>query len=364
MADHAAVQLTSNFGAWTAFLQTAARLYKYPYLDQLMIYAQRPDATACAAYDLWNERMGRYVKRGAKGIALMDDSGDRPALRYVFDVSDTGTRRESRAPWLWTLAEPHLPAVTAALEQTYEIPGDGGLVEQLEIIAATLYAQYWNDYREDVLDIVDGSLLAAYDDDTIGVQFRTAATISVAYTLLSRCGLAPEEVLHHEDFMPIFDFNTPATIGALGTAVSQLSEQVLRQIERTIKHYEREQIAERSDHHDTDLHTERGLLDSQPAAERAAVQAPGQVRADAESVPQDPAPHSLQPAADAGEAVPAPHRDRGDGTAAPGADDAPAGGDSGRDGGAESPRSMQWVGLMNSCKAQAEEILLAELIHS
>ena len=345
MADHAAVQLTSSFGSWTAFLQTAARLYKYPYLDQLMIYAQRPDATACAAYDLWNDRMGRYVKRGAKGIALMDDSGDRPALRYVFDVSDTGTRRESRAPWLWTLKEPHLPAVAAALEQSYEIPGDGGLVEQLEIIAATLSAQYWSDYREDVLDIVDGSLLAAYDDDTIGVQFRTAATISVAYTLLSRCGLAPEEVLHHEDFMPIFDFNTPATIGALGTAVSQLSEQVLRQIERTIKHYEREQIAERSNHHDHDLHTERRLPDSQPAAERAAVEAPGQVRADAESVPQDPSPDSLQPAADAGEAVPAPHRDRGDSAAASGADDAPAGGDSGRDGAVESPRHDAVGGL-------------------
>ena len=337
MADHAAVQLRQP-GAWTAFLQTAARLYKYPYLDQLMIYVQRPDATACAAYDLWNERMGRYVKRGARGIALMDDSGDRPALRYVFDVSDTGTRRESRAPWLWTLEEPHLPAVTSALEQSYEIPGDGGLVEQLEIIAATLSAQYWNDHREDVLDIVDGSLLAAYDDDTIGVQFRTAATISVAYTLLSRCGLAPEEVLHHEDFMPIFDFNTPATIGALGAAVSQLSEQVLRQIERTVKHYEREQSAERSDYHDPDLHTERGLPDSQPAAERAAVEAPGQVRTDAESVPQDPSPDSLQPAADEREAVPAPHRDRGDGTAPPGADDAPAGGGGGRDGGAESPR--------------------------
>ena len=345
MADHAAVQLTSSFGAWTAFLQTAARLYKYPYLDQLMIYAQRPDATACAVYDLWNGRMGRYVKRGARGIALMDDSGDRPALRYVFDVSDTGTRRESRAPWLWTLEEPHLPAVSDALEQSYEIPGDGGLVEQLEIIAATLSTQYWNDHREDVLDIVDGSLLAAYDDDTIGVQFRTATTISVAYTLLSRCGLAPEEVLHHEDFMPVFDFNTAQAIGALGTAVSQLSEQVLRQIERTIKHYEREQIAERSDYHDPDLHTERGLPDSRPAPERAAVEAPRQVRADAESVPQDPAPHSLQPAADAGEAVPAPHRDRGDGTAAPGADDAPAGEGIGRDGSAESPRHDAVGGL-------------------
>ena len=347
MADHAAVQLTSSFGAWSAFLQTAARLYKYPFLDQLMIFAQRPDATACAAYDLWNERMGRYVKRGARGIALMDDSGDRPALRYVFDVSDTGTRRESRAPWLWTLEEPHLPAVTAALEQSYEIPGDAGLVEQLEIIAATLSAQYWNDHREDVLDIVDGSLLAAYDDDTIGVQFRTVATISVAYTLLSRCGLAPEEVLHHEDFMPIFDFNTPATIGALGTAVSQLSEQVLRQIERTVKHYEREQIAERSVSHgeQPDLHTELGLPDSQPAAERAAVEAPGQVRADAESIPQDPSPDSLQPAADEREAVPAPHRDRGDGTAPPGADDAPAGGSGGRVGAVESQRPDAVGGL-------------------
>ena len=108
MADKVATQLTGSWQEWAGFLTTASRLYKYPFHEQLMIYAQRPDATACAEYDLWNEKMGRYVRRGSKGIALVDDSGDRPRLRYVFDISDTGTREHSRTPWLWQLEERHL----------------------------------------------------------------------------------------------------------------------------------------------------------------------------------------------------------------------------------------------------------------
>lgn len=108
MADHVATQLTGSWQEWAGFLTTAARLYKYPFHEQLLIYAQRPDATACAEYDLWNEKMGRYVRRGSKGIALVDDSGDKPRLRYVFDITDTGTREHSRTPWLWKLEEQHI----------------------------------------------------------------------------------------------------------------------------------------------------------------------------------------------------------------------------------------------------------------
>ena len=137
MAEKVAVQLTGSWQEWAGFLTTAARLYKYPYHEQLMIYAQRPDATACAEYDLWNSRMGRYVRRGSKGIALVDDSGDRPRLRYVFDISDTGTREHSRTPWLWQLEEPHLAPVQAMLEERYEVTGDD-LGEQLARVARKL----------------------------------------------------------------------------------------------------------------------------------------------------------------------------------------------------------------------------------
>ena len=134
MAEKVATQLTGSWQEWAGFLTTAARLYKYPFHEQLMIYAQRPDATACAEYDLWNEKMGRYVRRGSKGIALVDDSGDRPRLRYVFDISDTGTREHSRTPWLWQLEERHLDSVQAMLERTYDVSGDD-LAGQLTEVA-------------------------------------------------------------------------------------------------------------------------------------------------------------------------------------------------------------------------------------
>ena len=339
MADQVARQLTGSWQEWAGFLTTAARLYKYPYHEQLMIYAQRPDATACAEYDLWNNRMGRYVRRGSKGIALVDDSGDRPRLRYVFDISDTGTREHSRTPWLWTLNEEHTAPVMAMLERNYDVSG-GDLAQQLADVAAKLAEEYWADHRRDILPIVDGSFLEEYDEYNIEVQFKSAATVSITYALMSRCGLEPEQYFSHEDFMPIFDFNTPAVIGALGTAVSQANQQVLRQIGVTIQNYERAKSAERSATHgeQPDLHSERGLPDPRPAPERAADEAPGQVRQDAQSVPEAAPAHPVQPAADDREAVPAPSGDRRDGEPAVGADDAPTGRGGGRDGGAESRR--------------------------
>ena len=339
MAEKVAVQLTGSWQEWAGFLTTAARLYKYPFHEQLMIYAQRPDATACAEYDLWNNRMGRYVRRGSKGIALVDDSGDRPRMRYVFDISDTGTREHSRTPWLWTLNEEHAAPVMAMLEGNYGVGGKE-LPQQLADVAASLAEEYWTDHRQDILYIVDGSFLEEYDEENIGMQFKSAATVSITYALMSRCGLEPEQYFSHEDFMAIFDFNTPAAIGALGTAVSQINQQVLRQIGVTIQNYERAKSAERSATHgeQPDLHSERGLPDSRPAPERAAAEAPGQVRQDEESLSEGTPAHPLQPAADEREAVPASSGDRRDREQPFGADDAPAGRVGGRDGGAESPR--------------------------
>ena len=340
MAEQVSTRLVGSWKEWTAFLTTAARLYKYPFHEQMMIYAQRPDAIACAEYDLWNDKMGRYVRRGSKGIALVDDSGDRPRLRYVFDISDTGTREHSRTPWLWQLEEQHIGPVSAMLERSYGVAGDD-LAQQLTDVAGKLASEYWDEHQQDFRYIVDGSFLEEYDDLNIEVQFKSAATVSIAYALMSRCGLDTEQYFQHEDFMPIFDFNTPATVGALGAAVSQINQQVLRQIGVAVQHYEREQLAERSVTHgeQPDLHEERRLPDSRPEPERTAGEAPGQVRQDAESVPEGTPAPDLQPAAADREAVPAPHRDRRDSEQPSGADDAPAGGVGGRDGGTESPRS-------------------------
>ena len=339
MAEQVAAKLTDSWQEWTGFLTTAARLYKYTFQDQMMIYAQRPDATACAEYDLWNDKMGRYVRRGSKGIALVDDTGDSPRLRYVFDISDTGTREHSRTPWLWQLEEQHKGPVSAMLERSYGASGDD-LTQQIIDVAGKLAGAYWEDHRRDFFHIVDGSFLEEYDDYNIEMQFKAATTVSISYALMSRCGLEPERYFDREDFITIFDFNTPAIIGALGTVVSQSSEQVLRQIGVTIRNYEREHTTERSMNHgeQSNLHPERRLPDPEPDPERTAVEAPGQVRQDAENLSEGEPAYPLQPPAPEWEAVPAPGGDRPDGEAAARTDDAAAGGGGGRDGGTEGPR--------------------------
>ena len=342
MAEKVTTQLTGSWQEWAGFLTTASRLYKYPFHEQLMIYAQRPDATACAEYDLWNEKMGRYVRRGSKGIALVDDSGDRPRLRYVFDISDTGTREHSRTPWLWQLEERHLDSVQAMLERTYDVSGDD-LAGQLTEVAGKLAEEYWTEHQQDFFYIVDGSFLEEYDEFNIGVQFKAAATVSITYALMSRCGLEPERYFDHEDFMAIFDFNTPSTIGALGTAVSQINQQVLRQIGVTVRNAEREANQERSkqDEQSHDLYPERRLSDSRPEAEPAAGETPGQVRQDEENLPEGTSSHPLQPDVAEREVVPAPSGDRRDRPEQTGADDAPAGEGSGSHRGTESQRSHE-----------------------
>ena len=338
-ADRTARQITGSRQAWTAFLTTAARLYKYPYNEQLMIYMQRPDATACAEYDFWNERMGRYVRRGSTGIALIDASGYKPRLKYVFDVSDTSGKENARRVQLWQLQDAHTDSVSAMLERNYGVSGENGLTEQFEAVASRLAAEYWRDYKRDVLDIVADSFLEEYDDYNIEVAFKNAAAVSVTYSLMSRCGMQPDHYFEHEDFLSIFDFNTPRTVAALGTAVSQISEQVLRQIEVTIRNYEREHSAERTAAHgeQPDLLEERGLPDSRPD-DRDAGAASRQVRADAPKVSEGASPHPLEPDDLGGNPVSAPAGDRRDGEPALGADDARADAVGRRDGGTESQR--------------------------
>ena len=310
LADRTAKQITGSFGEWTSFLETAGRLYKYPFHEQLMIFAQKPDATACADYDLWNKQMRRYVRRGTTGIALIDTSGDNPRLKYVFDVADTGGRENSRRPYLWKYREEHFDRVSAALEQRYDVSGKNGLADQLENIASKLVNEYWNDNQSDILGILADSFLEEYDDYNVSVAFRNAATVSTTYALMSRCGMNPGDIYEHEDFLSIFDFNTPETISVLGTAISNSSEQVLRQIEITIKNYEREtslqQQAERTQNYgeQPELHEERGLSDPEPDLIRDRDEAPGQVRTDEEEIPAGAQTGAVEQHDPVGEAVP------------------------------------------------------------
>ena len=344
MADRTAKQVTGSFGEWTAFLETMGRLYKYPFHEQLMIFAQKPNATACADYDLWNKRMGRYVRRGSKGIALIDTSSDNPRLKYVFDVSDTGGRENSRRLNLWEYKDEHQDAVTASLENRFGVSGGKGLADQLEQIASKLVTEYWNDNSRDILGILEDSFLEEYDDYNVEVAFRNAATVSTTYALMSRCGLNPGDYFEHEDFLSVFDFNTRDTIAVLGSAVSNSSEQILRQIAVTVKNYEREASllsqAERmqNDGKQSGLHAERGLLDSQSDLERDRTEASGQVRTHEETVSAGAPAGAVEQHDTVGDPVPPSEGDRRDGEPQTGTDDAGTDETERRDGGAESER--------------------------
>ena len=308
LAQRTANGLTRYWESWTDYLTTASRLYKYPFADQLMIYAQRPDATACADFDIWNTRMNRYVRRGAKGIALLDESSGFPRLHYVFDVSDTGVRRNSRDPEVWQLGPDLVQPVSEMLSKTYGISGER-VSQQLADVAGKLVADYWDNNGEDIRAIVDGSLLMDYDEAGVEMQFKSAAAISVTYTLLERCGFEPAGWFDKDDFQAIYNFSTPDSVYALGAAVSDMSREVLRNIERTVKTTIRRRNAERSQYEyeqqERDLLDRRGLPAPEPDPEPAP-EAAGQVRQAAPDVPDEPSPGAVQHDAPEREPVPAP----------------------------------------------------------
>ena len=315
LAQRTANGLTRYWESWTAYLTTASRLYKYPFADQLMIYAQRPDATACADYDVWNNRMNRYVRRGSKGIALLDESSGFPRLHYVFDVSDTGVRRNSRDPEVWQLGPDLVQPVSEMLAATYGISGER-VSQQLADVAGKLVADYWDNNSGDILAIVDGSLLMDYDEAGVEMQFKSAAAISVTYTLLERCGYEPTGWFDKDDFQAIYNFSTPDSVYALGAAVSDMSREVLRNIERTVKTTIRRRNAERSQYEyeqqERDLLDRRGLPAPEPDPEPAP-EAAGQVRQAAPDVPDEPSPSAVQHDAPEREPVPAPDGGGADG---------------------------------------------------
>ena len=315
LAQRTANGLTRYWESWTDYLTTASRLYKYPFADQLMIYAQRPDATACADFDIWNNRMNRYVRRGAKGIALLDESSGFPRLHYVFDVSDTGVRRNSRDPEVWQLGPDLVQPVSEMLSKTYGISGER-VSQQLADVAGKLVADYWDNNGGDIRAIVDGSLLMDYDEAGVEMQFKSAAAISVTYTLLERCGIEPAGWFDKDDFQAIYNFSTPDSVYALGAAVSDMSREVLRNIERTVKTTIRRRNAERSqyeyDQQERDLLDRRGLPAPEPNPEPAP-EAAGQVRQAAPDVPDEPSPGTVQHDAPEREPVPAPDGGGADG---------------------------------------------------
>ena len=308
LAQRTANGLTRYWESWTDYLTTASRLYKYPFADQLMIYAQRPDATACAEFDIWRNRMNRYVRRGSKGIALLDESSGFPRLHYVFDVSDTGVRRNSRDPEVWQLGPDLVQPVSEMLAATYGISGER-VSQQLADVAGKLVADYWDNNSGDILAIVDGSLLMDYDEAGVEMQFKSAAAISVTYTLLERCGFEPAGWFDKDDFQAIYNFSTPDSVYALGAAVSDMSREVLRNIERTVKTTIRRRNAERSQYEyeqqERDLLDRRGLPSPEPDPEPAP-EAAGQVRQAAPDVPEGPSPGAVQHDAPEREPVPAP----------------------------------------------------------
>ena len=315
LAQRTANGLTRYWESWTDYLTTASRLYKYPFADQLMIYAQRPDATACAEFDIWRNRMNRYVRRGSKGIALLDESSGFPRLHYVFDVSDTGVRRNSRDPEVWQLGPDLVQPVSEMLAATYGISGER-VSQQLADVAGKLVADYWDNNSGDILAIVDGSLLMDYDEAGVEMQFKSAAAISVTYTLLERCGYEPTGWFDKDDFQAIYNFSTPDSVYALGAAVSDMSREVLRNIERTVKKTIRRRNAERSQYEyeqqERDLLDRRGLPAPEPDPEPAP-EAAGQVRQAAPDVPDEPSPSAVQHDAPEREPVPAPDGGGADG---------------------------------------------------
>ena len=341
LAQRTANGLTRYWESWTDYLTTASRLYKYPFADQLMIYAQRPDATACAEFDIWRNRMNRYVRRGSKGIALLDESSGFPRLHYVFDVSDTGVRRNSRDPEVWQLGPDLVQPVSEMLAATYGISGER-VSQQLADVAGKLVADYWDNNSEDISAIVDGSLLMDYDEAGVEMQFKSAAAISVTYTLLERCGYEPTGWFDKDDFQAIYNFSTPDTVYTLGAAVSDISREVLRTVERAVKTTIRRRNNERSQHEyeqQSELHADRGL--SSPEPDPASAKDPaGQVRQDAPELSETAAPGAVPHDAPEREPVPDSDRTGADRSSNEGADDSRSAGEEPGTGQREEPDSV------------------------
>ena len=328
LAKETAAEVVKNREEWMKYLTTAARLYKYPFREQLLIYAQRPDATACASIELWNERMHCWVNKGAKGIALLDeDDAHGKRLKYVFDVSDVhAARRIGRYPELWELHEEHKEDVIKRLEQTYGATDDKKLFEErLMEIAERIAADYYEELLPDLQYMIEDSFLEGLDEQNVGIRLRETLSDSISFTLLSACGADMQEYGSEFAFDYIYEFNSMDTLAVLGDAANELAKPVLLEIGRTIRAYNRsheqeqtenltqkglantseidynalkresesgheeyidnnQNSVERGNSDESDIRKERGLSDSEPDSERGTGGNADEVRYDAEEL--------------------------------------------------------------------------------
>lgn len=244
LAGQTAREVTKNVDSWKRYLTTASRLYKYPFDEQLLIFAQRPDATACAEMELWNDKMRRWVRAGSKGIALIRQNGNgRPHLEYVFDIADTRPVRGAKTPWIWELREEHQETVLAALERQYGETAGTDFGSRLMELASRAAREIYQEHLDEFSYGVEGSFLEGLDSLNLEVRYRDTLTASVQYALLSRCGLDPSAYLEDGDLRGITEFSTPAVLYQLGGAVSSLSQNLLLEVGRAIKAYDREHAA-------------------------------------------------------------------------------------------------------------------------
>ena len=287
---------------WIRYLDVASRLYKYPFEDQLLIYAQRPDATACASLEMWNERMFCWVNRGAKGIALIDGESERPKLRYVFDVSDVHkARRIGKDPFIWHLREEHKEVVLAELEHIYGSTNDALPFEnRIYEIAERIAEDFYEEAVDEVIDEAANSFLEDLDGDAVAVRFREMLVQSVSYTILKRCGCDMTEFADDLTFDYIHEFNTLRTLSVLGSTTSELCEPVLIRIGRTIARYDRALLQNRryiGNHnhteravagHESDIRKERRLSDSESDTFGAGRNVADEIRSVAEELSEKP----------------------------------------------------------------------------
>ena len=365
-------KLTGDYESWTGFLRSACYNYKCPFDEQVLIYAQRPDATAVLELEKWNRQFGRWVNAGATGIAVMDEAHGKGWLKHYFDITDTHATRISRPVPIWSMEPAYTEQVIETLEATF-----GTLAEKDTLPDAILsasrnaVADNVRDYLRDLLDCRGGSMLEELDALNVEVTYRRALESSVAYMLMTRLSLPAIAYILPEDFEGIYSFDTPSTINALGIATSDIAEMGLREISRTVMQAQREQFfakdaqigydaakeqnnaeKERSAEHGSDLQSAGGLSPAEPADAAGAGDASGQVRGAAEAVPDAAPPSAVYQPQDQRPAGGASGGDPGDGTENGDAGRGADGEGRGRDGGAEGRRSPALDGTDEQPEAQ------------
>ena len=355
--DHTLKSVTANYKSWTGFLRAACYNYKCPFDEQILIYAQRPDATAVLEMNRWNRQFGRWVNRGAKSIAVFGDDGQN-CLKLYFDVSDTHASRFSRPLPIWKMDAAFEPAVIETLENTFgDLAEKRTLAEAVRSASHNAVADNFPDYLQDLQNCREDSLLEELDDLNLEVFYRDALEVSVAYMLLTRLGLEADEYFDPDEFAHVYDFNTPPTINALGIATSDIAEMGLREISRTVMQAQKEQFFAKDGQNRYDANTERqidterseihgshipdaGRLSfAEPADAAGAVSPSGQIRGAAAAVPDEAPARTLHQPENELPPDGASGGDRADGAEDGGTDRGADGQSRGRDGGTEGDRS-------------------------